>query len=170
MSAEITMTMSVSRMTVSRLCQLSYRRMRDEPAQLSRLPMRCMTTAARAELRELDAIRIVLPVLLGAVGARPAGRAGQRDDRAVVLCHLLFQDLRDHARAHGVPTLADGEAHSGLQGDRGAQGHLAGDVVPGHDHLRTLGQLHIAGHVGGAQVELRAVAREEGGVPATLLL
>src|SRR5258707_1340209 len=83
---------------------------------------------------------------------------------------LLFHDLRDDAGADGVATLADGKAHAGLKRDGCPQSDLAGDVVPGHDHLGALGQLHVPGHIGGAQVELRAVAREEGRVPATLLL
>src|SRR5712692_3942954 len=82
----------------------------------------------------------------------------------------LFQDLRDDTRAHGVPTLADGEADSRLEGDRRPQGDFGGDVVAGHDQLGAFRQLDVAGDVGGAQVELRAVPREEGGMTATLLL
>ena len=47
-------------------------------------------------------------------------------------------------------------------------GHL--DVVAGHDHLDALGQVRLAGHVGRAEVELRAVAAEERGVAAALVL
>ena len=44
------------------------------------------------------------------------------------------------------------------------------DVVTGHHHLDAVGQLGHAGDVGGAEVELRAVAREERRVAAALLL
>src|SRR3954447_7348614 len=82
----------------------------------------------------------------------------------------LLGDRDDRADADGPAALADGEALADLEGDRGDQldGHL--DVVAGHDHLRPVGQADGPGHVGRAQVELRAVAVVEGGVPATLLL
>ena len=44
------------------------------------------------------------------------------------------------------------------------------DVVARHHHLGALGQRADAGHVGGAEVELRAVAVEERRVPAALFL
>src|SRR5688572_11915453 len=82
----------------------------------------------------------------------------------------LLLDADDGAGADGPATLADGEALADLEGDRGDQldGHL--DVVAGHDHLGPVGQPDGAGHVGRAQVELRAVAVVEGGVAAALLL
>src|SRR6195952_3433632 len=43
-------------------------------------------------------------------------------------------------------------------------------VLPGQTHLATLGEGHDAGHVGGAEVELRAVVVEERRVTAALLL
>src|SRR5438309_9208041 len=80
------------------------------------------------------------------------------------------EHLRHDARADGVAAFADGEAQALFEGDGRAQGHLEGDVVPGDDHLAALGELGLAGDVGGAHVELGPVAREEGGVPAALLL
>src|SRR5437762_4228317 len=57
--------------------------------------MRRVLAAPRAELRHLETVRIVLPVLRRRVRARPAGLARERDDRAVVLWHIrLLQDLR----------------------------------------------------------------------------
>ena len=45
-----------------------------------------------------------------------------------------------------------------------------GDVVARHHHLGALGQVHHAGHVRRAEVELRAVVGEERGVATALLL
>ncbi len=47
---------------------------------------------------------------------------------------------------------------------------LDGDVVTRHSHLGALGQLDVAGHVGGTEVELRTITIEERGVTAALLL
>jgi len=56
---------------------------------LSSFPVRCVFPATWAELRQLDPVRVVLPVLRRRVRARPAGRARQRQDRAVVFGHLV---------------------------------------------------------------------------------
>src|SRR4051812_19650681 len=76
------------------LCQLSYRRIRRH--QLSSLTVRRVLPAARAELRHLESIGIVLAILRRRIGARPAGRARKRDDRSIVLRHraLLLVLLR----------------------------------------------------------------------------
>src|SRR6187399_2478617 len=80
----------------------------------------------------------------------------------------LLDDLGDAPGTHGAAALADREAQALLHGDGGAQadGHL--DVVAGHDHLHALWQVGRAGDVGGAEVELGAVAGEEGGVASAL--
>src|SRR4029450_6751227 len=82
----------------------------------------------------------------------------------------LLDDLGDASGAHGPAALADREAEALLHGDRRteAEGHL--DGVAGHDHLPPLGQVRRAGHVGRAEVELRAVAGEERRVAAALVL
>src|SRR5215213_7296570 len=82
----------------------------------------------------------------------------------------LLDYFGDHPRADGPAALADSEAQPLVHGDRLDQlyGHL--DVVARHDHLRALGEVRHAGHVGRAEVELRPVAVEERGVTATLLL
>jgi hypothetical protein len=68
------------------------------------------------------------------------------------------------------PPFADGEAQAFGHGDGGDEldGHF--DVVAGHDHFDAFGQLAGAGHVRGAEVELGAVAVEEGGVAAAFFL
>src|SRR5437762_4577078 len=131
--------------------------------------MRRVSAAPGAELRYLDTVRIVLPVLRRRVRARPAGRARERDDRTVVLRHL-FDDLRHRTGAHGVPALTDREAKALFEGDRGDQGDREIHGVARHDHLGAARQVGRPGHVGGPDVELGPVAVEERGVPAALLL
>src|SRR6202012_2005363 len=58
---------------------------------------------------------------------------------------LLLDDLADHSRADGAPTLSDGEAQTLVHGDRLDQLDLHLNVVAGRDHLDALGQL---GHDG----------------------
>src|ERR1700730_12064317 len=82
----------------------------------------------------------------------------------------LLDDLCRHARADRTAALADGEAHPLFDRDRGDQLDLHGDVVARHNHLGTLRQLDLTGHVRGPHVELRAVALEERGVTATLFI
>src|SRR4051812_47627536 len=83
---------------------------------------------------------------------------------------VLLGDLGDPAGADGAAALADGEAQTLLHGDGLDQLDLHLGVVTGHDHLGALGEGHDAGHVRGAEVELRAVVVEERGVPAALVL
>src|SRR5213080_3170790 len=90
--------------------------------------------------------------------------------RSAALARDLLDDLGDHARADGATTLADGEPQALIHRDRLDELDLHLDVVAGHDHLDALGQLGHARHVGGAEVELRAVAREERRVAPALLL
>src|SRR4051812_47480169 len=66
----------------------------------------------------------------------------------------LGDDLGDDARAHRATALTDGEAELLLHGDRGDELDLDGRVVARHDHLDASAELHGAGHVGGAEVEL----------------
>src|SRR6516162_10384274 len=122
-----------------------------------------------------------------AAGASPGARSPQPPpslpDGAVLVvsdCQLcvapihrarvLLDDLADHARADRTTALADGETQTLVHGDRLDQFDLHLNVVAGHDHLDALGQLRHPGDVGGAEVELRPVASEEGGVAAALLL
>src|SRR4051795_10502797 len=82
----------------------------------------------------------------------------------------LLDDVRHDARADGAATLTDGEPQAGVHGDRLDQLDLHLDVVTRHHHLDALGQVGHARDVGGAEVELRPVAREERRVTAALLL
>src|SRR3990170_9077391 len=131
-----------------------------------------MPPAAWAVAAELEAVGVVLLVLLRRVGPLPTFGAGQRDDWTVLgLRHgELLLDRGDGAGADGAAALADGEALAGLDGDGRDELDAHLDVVAGHDHLGALGQGDGPGDVGGAQVELRAVAVVEGRVAAALLL
>src|SRR5690606_26591892 len=82
----------------------------------------------------------------------------------------LLDDLGYATRADGAATLTDRELQAFLHGDRldELDAHLG--VVARHHHLGALGELDHAGHVRGAEVELRAVAVEERRVPAALVL
>src|SRR3954453_21880131 len=101
---------------------------------------------------------------------RRAGLCGARPRYVRSLTASLLDDLRYDAGADGAATLADGEPQTLVHGDRLDQldGHL--DVVARHHHLRALGQVGDAGHVRGAEVELRPVAVEERRVAPALLL
>ena len=57
-----------------------------------------------------------------------------------------------------------------VHGDGRDQRALHVDVVARHNHLNALGQLDVAGNVGGAEVELRTVAVEEGSMTAAFFL
>src|SRR5438034_1462089 len=83
---------------------------------------------------------------------------------------LLELDLHVDAGRHRAAALADGEAEPLVHRDRGDEIDLQLHVVARHHHLGALGQRAHAGHVGGAEVELRPVAVEEGGVAAAFLL
>src|SRR6201991_1160126 len=82
----------------------------------------------------------------------------------------LLDYLRDDPGADGAATLADGEPQTLIHGDRLDQLDRHLDVVARHHHLRPLGEVGDPGHVGGPEVELRTVAREERSVATTLLL
>src|SRR5271168_556800 len=82
----------------------------------------------------------------------------------------LLEDLDDPAGADGTAALANREAQALVHGDGLDQLHRDVGVVTWHDHLGALRQRHHTGHVGGAEVELRAVVVEERRVPAALVL
>src|SRR5919198_179369 len=82
----------------------------------------------------------------------------------------LFDYLGHDTRADGSPALADGEAEALVHGDRLDQLDLhLGVLTRGHE-LAALGELDDASDVSRAEVELRAVARDERRVTAALLL
>src|SRR6476469_5815769 len=82
----------------------------------------------------------------------------------------LFDDLGDRSGADRAAALADREARAGFERHRRHQ--LAADLGggPRPQNSDPIRQLQRAGDVGGADVELRAVAVEERRVPAALLL
>src|SRR3981081_1789155 len=82
----------------------------------------------------------------------------------------LLDDARDDTRADGAATFADREAELLFHRDRHDQVHFHRDVVARHHHFGAFGQMHDAGHVGGAEVELRPVGGEERGVTTALFL
>src|SRR6202795_2994736 len=73
----------------------------------------------------------------------------------------LLDDLRDGAGADGVAAFANREAQALLQSDPRDQRCFAARVVARHHHLRSGWQLHVAGHVRGAEVKLRTIAGKE---------
>src|SRR5262249_4665634 len=73
----------------------------------------------------------------------------------------LFGYGGDHPRADGATTLTDGEPQALVHGDRLDQLDLHLGVLARGDELAPLGQLHDAGYVGRAEVELRAIAGDE---------
>src|SRR5260370_10899364 len=83
---------------------------------------------------------------------------------------MSLHDVGDGAGADGAATLADGEAHPLLHGDRRDQLHLEVDVFPRHHHLRPLRQLRHPRHVRRPEVELRTVAVEKRPAPPPFLL
>ena len=91
----------------------------------------------------------------------PQYAAGCGVGESALVCRLL-DDLRDPAGANGAAALADGEAQALLHGDRLDQVDRHLGVVAGHDHLGALGQRDDAGHVRGAEVELRTVVLKNG--------
>ena len=82
----------------------------------------------------------------------------------------LLDDGGDDAGADGAAAFADREAQLLFHRDRHDQVHFHRDVVARHHHLGAFGQVHNAGHVGGAEVELRTVVGEERGVTTALFL
>ena len=91
--------------------------------------------------------------------------------RASCINHAcLLEDLRHAAGTDRAATLADGEAQAFLHGDRVDELALDRHVVARHDHFGALRQVGDAGHVGGAEVELRTIAVEERSVAAALFL
>jgi hypothetical protein len=82
--------------------------------------MDSMAAFARAVLAELESAGIVLLVLPRGVSPRLALSASELDDGACVdLCHFLLGNRDDGPGADSAATLADGEALSDFEGDRG---------------------------------------------------
>src|SRR3954469_7577236 len=82
----------------------------------------------------------------------------------------LFDYLGDDTRADGSPALSNGEAEALVHGDRMNELDLHLGVLARRHELTALGERDDAGHIGGAEVELRPIAGDERRVTATLLL
>src|SRR5581483_10383505 len=102
-----------------------------------------------------------------AVRVRPGSRCAAAP---APLFPSLLENLGDPARGYGPAALTDGEAQALDHGDGLLELDRHGGVVAGHDHLRPFVEGDGAGHVGGPEVELRAVVVEERLVAAALLL
>src|SRR4029077_11698733 len=83
---------------------------------------------------------------------------------------FLFYDLGDDAGADGAAAFADRKAQPFVHRDRRNEFDLHRDVVDRHYHLGALRQMHRAGDIGRAEVELRPVVAEKRRVPPALLL
>src|SRR3989344_1086283 len=77
--------------------------------------------------------------------------------------------FRDDSCADRLAALADCKAGLRLERHRRYELDLKGHGVARHDHLGACGKRHFAGHVRGADVELRLVAGEERRVAAALV-
>src|SRR3990167_1781971 len=73
----------------------------------------------------------------------------------------LLYNLCNHTCADGATAFADRETQTFFHRDRVDQADGDADIVAGHDHFGTRWQFNRTGHIGGAEVELRAVALEE---------
>ena len=91
------------------------------------------------------------------------GRGGIRGLRLEAIQRIkLLDDLGNDAGTDGTATLTDSETQTLLASDGSDQldSHL--NVIAGAAHLDAGRQLDDTGNVGGSEVELRTVAREEG--------
>src|ERR1019366_4190345 len=95
----------------------------------------------------------------------PTSRAYETWDTTMLA--LLRDDLTDRTRAHGAAAFTNREAQALLHGHRRNQLDLQRYVVARHHHPGPGRQRRYAGHVGGAEVELRTIALEERGMTST---
>src|SRR6202167_1004046 len=82
----------------------------------------------------------------------------------------LLQYFRNDAGADRAAALADSEAQAFVHRDRRDQLAKDLDIVARHHHLGAFGQRQHSGHVGGAEIELRAIAGEKRRMPSALVL
>src|SRR3989338_6165102 len=82
----------------------------------------------------------------------------------------LLDNLCNHTCADGTTAFADRETQTFFHRDRVDQADGDADIVAGHDHFGTRWQFDRAGHIGGAEVELWAVALEERSMTAAFIL
>src|SRR3989344_2360599 len=73
----------------------------------------------------------------------------------------LGYDFRNHTSSYCLTAFTDGKAHLLFHGDRSDELDLESHGVARHHHFHALLERHLAGDVGGADVELRLVTGEE---------
>ena len=86
-----------------------------------------------------------------------------------IFCSLL-DDLNDNTRTDSTAAFTDSEAEPFLDSDGVDQVTSISTWSPGMTISNALGQLDVAGHVGGTEVELGTVAVERRGMTAALIL
>src|SRR4030095_10257783 len=82
----------------------------------------------------------------------------------------VIEDLLYTARPDGLTPFTNGESHGLLHRDWGDQLDFDRDIVTRHHHFNAFGELDRTAHVRRAEIELRAVVREERRVAAALFL
>src|SRR3989344_536570 len=87
-----------------------------------------------------------------------------------LVARRLRSYLSYYARADRLAALANSKALLLFKRDRRDELHVESDRVARHNHLLTLGECHFSRDVGGADIELRLVAREERRVAAAFVL
>src|SRR5215831_9952172 len=92
------------------------------------------------------------------------------DAQAPICTFALLFDLGHDAGAYRAATFANREALPLIHRHRRYQFALDTDIVTWHDHLGAFRQRKHPGDVGGLEVELRAIAVEERGVPSAFVL
>ncbi len=137
--------------------------------------MQGVAPQSRAVFFQLDFRRAAHHLKFGAIVQIARLGALEPDHFAVFFGHVtpllaLGEDFDDDARADGFSAFAYGEAEFFLHGDGGLEFNFHGDVIARHDHFSPAEELGRAGDVGGPEVELGSIPREEGGMTAALLL
>ena len=135
----------------------------DSPDTSLRFAVQRVCPAARAELIQFYAPRIITAIFFGGVIPFFTLRTCQRDHRAYTFftshifsfkplrsapdSPLLLDNLGDHASANRETTFSDGEIRALLQRHRHDQLYLQVHTVSWHHHLYAFRQLDISRHI-----------------------
>ena len=82
----------------------------------------------------------------------------------------LFNNAGNNAGSNGPAAFTDSEAKTCIHCDGSDEFDFHANVVAGHNHFNTLGELDNTGNVGGPEIELGTIAGEEGGMTAAFFL
>ena len=82
----------------------------------------------------------------------------------------LFNNAGNNAGSNGSAAFTDSEAKTCIHCDGSDEFDFHANVVAGHNHFNTLGELDNTGNVGGPEIELGTIAGEEGGMTAAFFL